>query len=257
MFFHGAPSSRLRLAYLEPDFLASGIRLVAPDRPGYGRSSPQPGRSMADWPRDVATLADALDIDRFVPAGHSSGGPYALACAAMLSTRVSGAILLGGVTNMAWPGAWADFPATERQLMRLHDEDAVRVSCEGMFGEDGSRFLAASDLQFPEPDVQLYADERIVPLLNAARAEAFHQGITGYAQDIAVQGRPWLFDPGTIGAPVLVAHGELDTLLPLAHSRHTAALIPGSVLRVLPGHGHFTILGELPALAATLLRSLT
>jgi len=66
--------------------VASGVRVISPDRPCYGRSSPQPGRSMADWPSDVAVLTEALGIERFAVAGHSSGGPYAVACAALLST---------------------------------------------------------------------------------------------------------------------------------------------------------------------------
>jgi pimeloyl-ACP methyl ester carboxylesterase len=90
----------------------------------------------------------------------------------------------------------------------------------------------------------------------SARAEAFRQGVAGYAQDILIQGRPWPFDPGSIAVPVHVVRGELDTVLPLAHSRHTSELIPGSTLRVLPGHGHFTILGELPTMASALGRTL-
>jgi pimeloyl-ACP methyl ester carboxylesterase len=255
-FFHGAPSSRLRLAYLEQQFLAEGIRVVSPDRPSYGRSSPQPGRSMADWPSDVAALADALMIDRFVVAGHSSGGPYAVACATLLPARVSASIILAGVTDMAWPGAWEGYPETERHLMRVPDEAAAIAWCVERFGADGSGFLAASDFVLPEPDTQLYADKAIAPFLASARAEAFRQGVAGYAQDIVLQGRPWPFDPRAIATPVHVVHGEVDTLLPMTHSRHTAELIPGSSLRVLPGHGHFTILGELPTMAAALARSL-
>ncbi len=78
VFFHGTPASRLRIGYLEERFLAEGVRVVSPERPGYGRSSPQPGRSMADWPADVAMLLDSLGVDTFVAAGHSSGGPYAV-----------------------------------------------------------------------------------------------------------------------------------------------------------------------------------
>jgi len=139
--------------------------------------------------------------------------------------------------------------------MRLPDEEAGIAWCVERFGADGSRFLTASDFEFPEPDIALYADEGIAPFLTAARAEAFRQGVAGYAQDIVIQGRPWPFDPTAIAASVHVVHGELDTLLPLAHSRHTSELIPGSTLRVLPGHGHFTILGELPTMVSALARS--
>jgi pimeloyl-ACP methyl ester carboxylesterase len=255
-FFHGAPSSRLRLAYLEQKFLAEGIRVISPDRPGYGGSSPQTGRSMTDWPSDVAALADAIGLDRFVVAGHSSGGPYAVACAALLPTRVSAGILLGGVTDMGWPGAWDGFLESEAQLMRMPDEGSAIAWCVERFGVDGSGFLAASGLELPEPDERLYADEEVAGLLALARAEAFRQGVAGYAQDIVIQGRPWSFDPSAIAAPIFVVHGEFDTLLPLAHSRHTSEVIPGSRLRVLPEHGHFTILGELSAMASALMRSL-
>lgn len=56
-FFHGAPMSRLHLVPLEGQFAALGLRVIAPDRPGYGGSSPQPGRSMADWLTRLASIA--------------------------------------------------------------------------------------------------------------------------------------------------------------------------------------------------------
>jgi pimeloyl-ACP methyl ester carboxylesterase len=210
---------------------------------------------MGDWVRDVAALADALRLDRIVVAGHSSGGPYAVACAALLPERVSAGIVLGGVTDMRWPGAWEGYPETESQLLRLPHEAAAIAWCVARFGADGSGFLAASGFELPAPDERLYADARIARLLASARSEAFRQGVAGYAQDAVIQGRPWPFDPRDVSVPIHVMHGELDTLLPLSHSRHTSELIPRSVLRVLPGHGHFTILGELPAITSALARA--
>jgi pimeloyl-ACP methyl ester carboxylesterase len=256
-FFHGAPTSRLRLVFLDEQFAAQGLRVVSPDRPGYGGSSPQPGRSMADWPTDVASLADALGIDRFLVAGHSSGGPYAVACAALLGERVLGGILVGGLTDMAWSDAWDGYleGRFELEVMRLSDESAAIAACAERFGADGSGF-AKEPFELPKPDVALFADETAARASAAARIEAFRQGVTGYAQDLYLEGRGWPFDPSRISVPMDVVHGELDTLLPLAHSRHTSELIPGSTLRVLPGHGHFTILGELPTMASALARTL-
>ena len=85
VYFHGAPTSRLDLIGLEESFSALGVRVVSPDRPGYGRSSPQPGRGFNDWPGDVAALADHLGVERFAVMGLSSGGPYVVACAALAS----------------------------------------------------------------------------------------------------------------------------------------------------------------------------
>jgi pimeloyl-ACP methyl ester carboxylesterase len=254
-FFHGAPMSRLHLAYLEERFVAEQVRLIAPDRPAYGGSTPHPGRLMSDWPRDVAVLADALGITHFMVAGHSSGGPYAAACSALLPERVIGGIVLGGVTDMGWRGAWEGYVESECELMRLPDESAALAWCTQRYGPDGSGFHEASDFEFAAPDNVLFADDQAGPAIMTAVGEAFRQGVAGYAQDLFVQGRPWPFAASGIAAPMQVLHGELDDLLPLAHSRHTAELIPDATLQVLPGHGHMTIVAELPSLASTLARA--
>ena len=87
MYFHGAPSSRLDTTVFEDAFAALDVRMVSADRPGYGGSSPQPGRHREDWPSDVAALADRLGVERFAVMGVSSGGPYAVACSACCRTE--------------------------------------------------------------------------------------------------------------------------------------------------------------------------
>ena len=247
-FFHGAPMSRLHLSGLEDEFTAYGLRVVAPDRPSYGRSSPQPGRTMSDWPQDVAALADVLGIPRFIVAAHSAGGPYAVACAALLPERVTAGVVVAGVTDMAWPGAWDDYPQDEVLIMHEPDETAALAWCTKRYGMDGGGFLTAEPFEFSEPDLAILDDE----MFGQALIEAFQQGVTGYAQDVHVQGRPWPFDPKLISAPMEIIHGELDTLLPIAHSRYTSEMIPRSKLRKLPGHGHLSILSELPRVARAL-----
>lgn len=256
LFFHGAPMSRLCLAHLEQSFLERRLRVVSPDRPGYGKSSPQPGRSLLGWPADVAAVADALGIERFVVAGHSAGGPYALATAAVLPHRVTGAVALAGVTDMGWPRALDDYFEMEKDLMQLADEESAIAWCIQHFREDASGFFEA-DFEMPAPDAALLADEKVGPSLTEAMEEAFRQGIAGFAQDAYVYGRQWEFDPASIAVPVQVVHGDADSLQPMSHSRHTAELIPGSELVVLPGHGHLTALSELPGIASAMTLSLS
>jgi pimeloyl-ACP methyl ester carboxylesterase len=255
-FFHGAPMSRLHLVSMEEQFAAQGLRVVSPDRPGYGKSSPCPGRSMTDWPTDVAALADALGIDRFLVAGHSSGGAYAVVCAALLGERVLGGAVMGGVTDMAWAGAWEGYleGRKETEVMRLADETAAIARCAEHFGADGSGF-ESEPFDLPGPDIAFLADKGAEEAITSAVTEAFRQGVIGYAQDVYLEGRGWPFDPARISVPVDVLHGESDTLVPIAHSRHTAELIPGSRFRTFPGHGHLTMISELPTAASALLRS--
>ena len=85
---HGTPNIG---APPEPLFAAAdrlGIRWLSYDRPGYGGSTPSPGRDIASAASFVSTIADALGIERFAVMGHSGGSPHALACAALLADRV-------------------------------------------------------------------------------------------------------------------------------------------------------------------------
>lgn len=103
LHFHGIPDGRFSWG-AGPACEDRGIRLIAIDRPGVGRSDPKPGRSVADWAADVKELAGQLEVDRFSVSGQSAGGPYALACASRLTDRVRSAALISGVGPLDQPG---------------------------------------------------------------------------------------------------------------------------------------------------------
>lgn len=250
-YFHGAPGGRLEMAGNDAGFAAAGVRVVTADRPGYGRSSPQHGRTTADWADDVDALAEHLGLERFAVMGLSSGGPYTTACAARLPDRVTAAVIAAGNTHMSWPEAATGYLQSELDIMAMDDEDAAVAWCEARYGPDGSGFFGGDgDPELGEIDDAFLADETNLTALMTAMAEAFRQGVIGYAHDITVQGRPWTFDLAAITAPVLVVHGAEDRLVPLAHSEHTASLIPNAELRILRDCGHLSLIDRLPALAA-------
>ena len=251
MYFHGAPTSRLDLVAYEDAFIDRGLRVISPDRPGYGRSSPSPGRSMHDWPTDVAALADQLRIDRFVVVGLSAGGPYAVACGALVPERVVGVGIANGVTDMGWPPAWDGFDPVDASIMRLGDEAAARRWMDEHYGADGSLFFSYTTLA--PSDEALLEDRSKAQTLLATIVESFRQGVGGLAEDLTIQGRPWPFDPSAVRAPTIVLHGEDDPYLPVAHGRHTADLIPNARLVVVRGQGHVILIREIPQLCADLL----
>jgi len=251
IYHHGAPGSRLELLSLDDAANAAGVRIVTPDRPGYGGSSPQPVRSTAGFVDDVVALADHLEVDRFAVMGLSSGGPYAVACASLLGSRITSAIVAAGNTDMKWPDAADGYIASELELMALADADAAAASCVEKYGADGSRFFEG-DMDLGPADNAWLADETNTTGLFTSMGEAFAQGVVGYAHDIWVQGRAWSFDTTAITCQVIVIHGDGDVLVPIAHSRHTASLIPGAELRILPGVGHLSLVDHLPAIVAEL-----
>lgn len=253
---HGAPSSRLELTVFDAAFGAHDVRVVTVDRPGYGGSSRLAGRRMEDWPSDVAAVADHLGVERFAVTGASSGGPYAVACAALLADRVVSAGVVCGATDFGWTGAWDGYLETEAELMRLGDEGEAIAWCEAHYGPDGRGFLEEGLGELAPADQAAFEDEALATALVTTITEGFRQGVSGYAQDITVQGRPWSFDAGAITAPVRVLHGEADTLVPLAHARHTAEVIQAARLLIRPDQGHISVLPEIPQLAGELVTSL-
>ena len=64
-YVHGHPASRLEGAHLHDLGLKLGARIIAPDRPGIGWSSPQPDRTLLDYPKDLENLADHLKLESY------------------------------------------------------------------------------------------------------------------------------------------------------------------------------------------------
>jgi pimeloyl-ACP methyl ester carboxylesterase len=98
---HGTPGSRRMFEIAHSPAAALNIRLLAPERPGFGISSYHSGRDLRSYAQDIAAFADALGIPRFAVAGVSGGGPYAAACAAFLPERVAALGLVSPIGPMA------------------------------------------------------------------------------------------------------------------------------------------------------------
>jgi pimeloyl-ACP methyl ester carboxylesterase len=86
---NGTPNSRHLYGGCLEDAARQRILLIGYDRPGYGGSTAQPGRTVADCADDVRAIAAALGIRRLAVWGYSGGGPHALACAALLPDLVA------------------------------------------------------------------------------------------------------------------------------------------------------------------------
>ena len=85
---HGTPSCGAGFDWTDAPRRERNLRVIAPDRPGIGRSTAVPMPAVPTTRTSSAALADALEIDRFAVLGYSGGGPYALAAAAALGAAV-------------------------------------------------------------------------------------------------------------------------------------------------------------------------
>jgi pimeloyl-ACP methyl ester carboxylesterase len=221
------------------------LRLIAPDRPGFGRSDFQPGRQLLDWPDDVCELADVLGLNRFAVLGVSGGGPATLACAWKIPQRLTAVGVVSSPCPTDVPGVTEGMSRTNRMLFLLakHAPALVRLNMAFL------AYLARTDrlverLVYKMADVDKALVERreIRQYLAAGFAEALRQGGAGSAHELVINhGRPWGFPLEDIKLRVHLWQGEEDPSVPLAMGRYLAETISNCEATFIAGAGHLWI----------------
>ena len=236
LYFHGWPACRLE-AGLIPGL---PVRLLAFDRPGYGRSTPQPGRTLLDWTRDVAFVADRLSLDTVCLAGLSGGAPYAAACAHALAGRVRGLALISpvpppnGVPHRT-PGIGLLFrmgrhPTSARRLLTLLRPLLHRRIITPRTVVGGS---------LPPADRAALTPETLAGLGHVWR-QGFARGIQGALSDAEIYAHDWGFPLDAIQAPTSIWYGAQDSLIPESTLAPYAA-IPNARWHILREEGHYSL----------------
>jgi pimeloyl-ACP methyl ester carboxylesterase len=234
---HGTPNIGAPPEPLIPAAAERGIRWVSYDRPGYGRSTPHPGRDVASAAADVSSVADALGIKRFAVMGHSGGAPHALACSALLPERVLGAICVSGL---------APFDA---QALEWYAGMAVAGAAELRAAVGGRATLEnhLASTKF-DPDQFTPADHAALAgawsWLGAVAAKALEGGLGGMVDDDLAYVAPWGFGPGQVSSPVLLLHGGQDRIAPSSHAEWLARHIRSAELWLRPDDGHISVLNS-------------
>jgi pimeloyl-ACP methyl ester carboxylesterase len=248
LMHHGTPGDGSLFTPHVEDARARGIRLLGYDRPGYGGSSPQPGRSVADCARDVEAISAALGLERLAVWGLSGGGPHALACGALLPGRVVAVASLAAVGPFDRPGLdWLDGMGEDnieefgltlqgRGALEpyLEEKRAERLQSDAMQLRDELRtLLTPVDAHALTGEFAEYVD--------GAMRRALESGTDGWLDDNLAFAVPWGFDVSSIETPVLLWHGEHDLFVPIAHGRWLAERLPNVDARLSPDDGHLTL----------------
>ena len=243
---HGTPGSRLT-RHPDPEiYERHGVHMVAYDRPGYGRSDPQPGRSVADAAADIAAIADELGFERFAVAGGSGGAPHALACGALLGDRV---LRVGALVTPA-PSDSPDFDFfTDLAELNVKEFGAAlegAAAIEAYLQPFADELLRDPDAvieeiaaELPEVDRAILSRDDVRAVLRESFAEGVRQGVRGWADDDLAFAKPWGFEPEDVDAEVRLWQGELDVLAPRRHGEYVASRLPNARFELLEGGGHF------------------
>lgn len=245
---NGTPNSRHLFSPWVEDAASRGTQLIGYDRPGYGGSTPDPDHSVADGAGDVRAIADALGIERFAVWGFSGGGPFSLACAALLPERVVAAAVLGSLAPWGAPGLdyfegmgeqnvegikeYLEDPEADRERGAEMRRQYLKATAEGM-KEQWATLLSPVDAQA--------ADDEFYAWLLHCIQDGLAPSEQGWWDDGVAHMAPWGFEPQSIGVPVKVWHGRHDRFVPFGHGRWLAENVPGAEAELSEVDGHLTL----------------
>jgi pimeloyl-ACP methyl ester carboxylesterase len=260
VFHSGTPSGAVSFPILSGPAAARGTRTVSWSRPGYGSSTPQPGRTVASVAADTDAVLRALDVTDFVTLGWSGGGPHALACAALLPDRCRAAALVGGVAPRDATGFdWLAGMGAEN-LEEFAAAAAGATALEAFLEPVGRslRSVTAEGIVAGMGDLVDEVDRtatkgEIADWLAASMRRAVAAGTEGWRDDDLAFVDDWGIELSSISCPVSVWQGEHDRMVPDSHARWLAEQIAGATLRLDPAEGHISLMLRSEEILADLL----
>jgi pimeloyl-ACP methyl ester carboxylesterase len=259
ILLHGTPGSRLVEAADERSLKALGIRVIVPERPGYGLSDPQKHGSISDFAGDVAELANHLALDRFHVMALSGGSPYALACALNLPSQVISATIVSGATAPEVFQARPDLVSRNRIGFALARFAPFVLKWGSQSFADTLKQTPLIALRQLQGQLNGQPTQENEGPPNAQEAEnikqlheAFRQGVEGHYRDMRLLYRPWTLPLDKLSVPVHLWHGEKDPQIDLEAAKAMAELLPGCDLNVVPGASHLVM--EDPSISMLVLK---
>jgi pimeloyl-ACP methyl ester carboxylesterase len=249
--FHGLPGTRLAWGLIPGDPIPDGLRLIAPDRPGYGNSDPKPHRTLLDWADDVGELADALGITRFAVVGVSGGGPGALACAWKMPERVTAAGVVASPAPTNAPGVFQGMSKTNRFFMNLAWKlpwlSSLNIRfLSSVIRRNPARYINTMKYKVHDVDKALLARPEIEDMLVKDFTEALRNGGEGMISDMSINhGKPWGFPLEQIKSRVHFWYCEYDHSVPAAMGNYLYEQVPNSEITFVPNAGHLWIMVHL------------
>lgn len=246
-YFHGWPASRLSGETLDRDARKLGIRIISPDRPGYGFSTDYNNRGLLDYPDDILKLKKSLAIGKFSVLGASGGAPYAIACAYKIPDHLELAVISSGLGPLKIMSADTNTPFIYRifiKTYRLWRWTTYLWLYLSRYLSNNFPTLYMQIISFNKPDYdkKILRDPFVANKFIQKTKESFRQGINGPWKDFNIYMSDWGFSLRDVKKKVTIYHAQGDKNAPVWMGRFYQTMLPNNkYFEVSKDKGHFLL----------------
>lgn len=242
----GTPGCRFNMRADRSGWAKRGLWAITTERPGFGASTPLPGRGFAEPADDLAAVLDEVGVDRAHVIGGSGSAPHQLAFAARHPDRVRAMTITVGAApaTEAEYAALVGVNAEAHRLIASDDLDGFRKLLEGLRESILEDPLAAfRDImdKAPDADREVMTDPNWQAAFVVSSREALREGVDGwYDEGIAFE-RSWDdVEPTKVTTSVTWWHAAGDANASLAAAERLVARLPDArLVRFGDEEGHF------------------
>ncbi len=226
-----------------------GIRIISPDRPGISRSSLQPNRKLADWPRVIERVLDHVGIGEFRALAISGGAPYAYAMAVTMPGRVRAIAIVAGAIPMAELEDAGGLLPLYRWMLALHRSRPQllrRLFCMArpilaLRPPVHLRPLLLKMLMLRPCDAESLRDAAAFEAIFESQRRAWRGSAEGVMADAQIYALPWGFSLEDIRVPVRLWHGKQDRAFSVHLAQEVANRLPDCNARFIDNAGHYSL----------------
>ncbi len=249
LYFTGGNSSRFEGKWFEKSSNRNNVRLIVPDRPGFGLSSFYPNRQLLDWPKDVIELANTLSIDMFSVFGLSGGGPHVLATVYEVPDRVKKVAIVSGTASPEMPnkfrGMWPPVKLIFVTAEKFPKVNRFLLKQMAGFYSDEKQMMKRMKQAMPLPDVKLIEERpEIINIFSEATKEAHRNGVDGDAWEWQLYVNAWHFQLREIQKEIKLWYGKYDQQVPIDMGKYLYEKLPNSHLIEVEDGGHFSTINN-------------
>ncbi len=236
------------------------IRLIIPDRPGYGLSDPAPGHGYLEYADDLLELLNYLELEQCFVMGLSVGAVYGSAFAYKAPQRLQRLAMISTTPPFRSFADFKDVPASLKLLIafskylpsaaKMITEMAICNACQ-----DVDKFL--KNIPVCASDIAIFSHQLLHDHIKHCllTGNKYHQ--SGFVDDILLSAQPWPFPVSDIQTPIDFWHGTEDTHSPLSRVKPVIGAIKNHNFHSITGGGHFLIYEYWDKILQTLITSPT